>query len=228
MGSAEGLPNEMPIHAVTLPDYELMKAEVTVSQFNECVAVGVCGSDNYDSNNDSVHCNFGNSEREEHPMNCVNWTGAAMYCAWVDARLPTEAEWEFAARSGGLSRDFPWGDEGSNCDLAIMYEAYAGCGIGSSWPVCSKTLGNTDQGVCDMAGNIQEWVEDDYHSEYYDEDYGEAPTDGTAWNTGESSKVLRGGSFGVISSGLRATARRFDDPSTLDQYNGFRCARNAL
>ena len=91
--------------------------------------------------------------------------------------MPTEAEWEYAAKSGGLERRFPWGNVQATCDYAILGPGSAsGCGEGRPHVPCSRTAGNTLQGICDMAGNLAEWVEDDYHT-----NYDGAPNDGSAW-----------------------------------------------
>jgi formylglycine-generating enzyme required for sulfatase activity len=97
-----------------------------------------------------------------------------------------------------------------------------GCGTGRTWSVCSKTAGNTVQGLCDMAGNVWEWVEDDYHF-----DYTGAPTDGSAWvdSPRDSLRVFRGGCFGNVAGALRAASRLGVDPSVTNVYLGFRCAR---
>ena len=116
------------------------------------------------------YCNWNQSGRGDHPINCVSWNQARTFATWLGARLPTEAEWEYAARSGGENREYPWGDEEATCERAVVYERYQnpkdgnrGCGRDSTWAVCSKSAGNTEQGLCDMAGNVWEWVEDDWH-----------------------------------------------------------------
>ena len=111
-------------------------------------------------------------------MNCLDWQQAVDFCAWAGGRLPSEAEWEYAARSGGPSSSYkyPWGNDAATCTYAVMDDGGYGCGTGRTWSVCSKPAGNTSQGLCDMSGNVWEWVEDWYHG-----DYTGAPTDGSAW-----------------------------------------------
>ncbi len=219
MGSTEGDSDETPVHEVTVPDFEMLETEVTVSQYADCVDASVCSepgtSDSY------WYCNWNESGYEDHPVNCVDWDQAVAFCQWVGGGLPSEAEWEYAARGGGQDITYPWGDETATCDYAVMDDGGNGCGTDRTWSVCSKTAGNTDQGLCDMAGNVWEWVQDRYHF-----DYTGAPTDGSAWEDGGSFRVLRGGCFGNDAVNLRA-AHRFDNyyPSDKHHYLGFRCAR---
>jgi len=160
MGSNDGAFNEEPVRSVTVSAFEIAATEVTVAQYRVCVKAGVCSppSDGwYDR-----PCNWKYPDRGNHPVNCLNWHQAETYAKWVGGRLPTEAEWEYAARSGGLNRKYPWGDHKATCDYAIMDDGGNGCGREGTWPVCSKPAGNTEQGLCDMAGNVWEWVYDWY------------------------------------------------------------------
>jgi iron(II)-dependent oxidoreductase len=175
---------------VTVPSFEMLKTEVTVNQYKACVDAGKC--DKPRDKSDSSYCNWGYSDRGNHPINCVDWSQARAYCQWTGGRLPSEAEWEYAARGGGKSRKYPWGDQTATCDYAVMSgEGKNGCGQDRTWPVCSKQSGDTIQGLCDMAGNVWEWVEDLYHDTYKG-----APADGSAWTSGgEEKRVIRGGSW---------------------------------
>ena len=221
MGSNDGdsWEREKPVHRVTVPTFEMTKTQVTVDQYKACVEAGACtapfsGGD----------CNWGQSDRGEHPINCVDWHQAQAYAGWAGARLPSEAEWEYAARSGGRDWKYPWGDEIATCDRAVMYDGGDGCGRNSTWPVCSKPRGNTVQGLCDMAGNVDEWVQDWYHSNYEG-----APTDGSAWeNPAGSSRVFRGGSRYYHAGVVRASFRSFISPGGRSHDLGFRLARDSL
>jgi iron(II)-dependent oxidoreductase len=198
--------------------FEMLETEVTVAQYAACVTAGDCTVlDCAES-----HCNWIESGYEDHPMNCVNWQQAVDFCEWAGGRLPSEAEWEYAARSGGQNIDYPWGDETATCDYAVMNDGLGGsCGTDRTWAVCSKTAGNTDQGLCDMAGNVWEWVQDWYHS-----DYAGAPTDGSAWEVPSGiARVDRGGSFVWWASYQRAANRSYYGPENLYVDVGFRCAR---
>jgi formylglycine-generating enzyme required for sulfatase activity len=213
--------NETPLHTVTVPTFELTATEVTVAQYQVCVNDGgACTAPAT-----GTTCNWNDPGYEDHPVNCVDWNQARDFCAWAGGRLPTEAEWEYAARSTGPSSSFtyPWGNSTATCSYAVMNDGSgSGCGTGRTWSVCSKPAGNTGQGLCDMAGNVWEWVEDDYHS-----DYTGAPTDGSAWVDGPrgSYRVVRGGSFGHDAGFLRAADRHYFDPSYTLEHLGFRCTR---
>lgn len=153
----------------------------------------------------------------------VNWTQAREYCQWAGGRLCSESEWEYAARNGSSNATYPWGDTDPTCDDAV----FSGDGCWPSAPsgACSEPAGNDTWGVCDLAGNVSEWVEDDWH--YYD--YTGAPTNGSAWVDSPrlSFRVVRGGSFGnLYAVALRGSARSGGYPSY--HYNGLgaRCCRS--
>ncbi len=178
MGSDKGSKDEKPRRSVTISAFELAKSEVTSAQYRKCVEAGACTK---------AACG---SPGDEHPVACVNWFQAKAFSAWAGGRLPTEAEWEYAARSGGREWSYPWGDEEASCARAVMIStAETGCGRTTTWPVCSKPAGLTRHGVCDMAGSVWEWVEDPYH-----ESYAGAPADGKVWEVdpeGKGAQALR-------------------------------------
>jgi len=208
--------NTQPVHTVTIPSFEMLKTEVTVIQYQECVRDHGCTEPAEYPNSNWVF-----SDRKEFPINYVNWQQAKTFCIWLDSRLPSEAEWEYAARSGGQDIPYPWGESLISCDYAIMAEGGHGCGTGNSWPVCSKPNGNTNRGVCDMLGNVYEWVEDGFYYNYI-----EAPIDGSAWDDGGIYRVFRGGAYNQSMTALTPTYREYDLIAYVAINLGFRCARS--
>lgn len=219
MGSDTGHINERPVHLVTVSSFELMRTEVPVDLYRQCVDAGYCTTPDT-----GTRCNWDVAGRNSHPVNCVDWHQASTFCEWVGGRLPSEAEWEFAARSGGLDIAFPWGEQSATCQYAVMLdwlEGGPGCGQYSTSPTCSKTSGNTTQGLCDMAGNLFEWAQDWYHS-----NYNGAPTDGSAWELPVGTdRVTHGGSWNDGEDYIRASFRGHEQPTIRNEYIGFRCAR---
>ena len=220
MGSTEGSADEKPVHSVQVASYSLLKSEVTVGQYRGCVAAGACSEP--EKGGSCVWGKGTNRWYESLPINCVDWNQARKFCAWAGGRLPSEAEWEYAARSGGKAWKYPWGNEEATCSRAVMDEGGWGCGKRRTWPVCSKPSGNSAQGICDLAGNVWEWVEDCWHVSYTG-----APSSGKAWteSCSDSVRVFRGGGWLNGAGGLRAAYRVKFTPRIRNYYLGFRCAR---
>ncbi|OQC42765.1 MAG: Serine/threonine-protein kinase pkn1 [Deltaproteobacteria bacterium ADurb.Bin058] len=218
MGSNDGYSDEKPVHGVTVATFEMTRTEVTVDQYKACVDAGSCSAPDT-----GIYCNWDKSDRGSHPINCVDWDQAQAFASWTGGRLPSEAEWEYAARSGGYDWKYPWGDEQATCERAVMYDGSdTGCGRDSTWPVCSKPSGNTTHGLCDMAGNVYEWVQDWYHH-----GYDGAPTDGSAWESPAGSyRVRRGGAWNFRAWYVHAADRRGSLPGARYSSIGFRLARS--
>ncbi len=205
-----------PDHPVNVTTFKLTKTTITVSQYRQCVDAGVCPV--------PPGGTYTESNKDNHPINRVRWEDAKTYATWVGARLPTEAEWEYAARNRGQNTLYPWGNTNANCNYANINNCY-----GFTSPVCNFANGHTDQGLCDMAGGIYEWVEDDYHA-----DYNGAPNNGSAWidSPRASNRVLRGGSWSASASNATTYYRyAASSPSFLSLAGtstsyGFRLARN--
>ncbi len=179
------------------------RTEVTAGQFGKCVKAGKCSAGNIRTRS-FYDCNFGNSEKAEHPMNCVNLHGAGEFCRWVGGRVPTEDEWYKEASNNGV-RTHPWGDEEASCKYAVMEENGDGCGKKSTWPVCSKPAGNSVSGLCDMSGNVGEWI-------------------GTKVSRGRTMGQLAGGSWNRGSArAVRVSGRLLDLPQGKLNRHGFRC-----
>ncbi len=214
MGWDDGEPNERPEHRVWVEAFQVTRTEVTVAQYWPCVADGIC-----DEPATGPGCTWGAPELVDRPVNCVSWPQAAIYARWAGARLPTEAEWEYAARSAGQDILFPWGNEPPLCDRVSTASA---CEVAETAVPCASEQGATAQGVCDMAGNVGEWVADTYH-----ESYRRAPADGSAWESGDiSARVCRGGSWRSEPDQLRITRRRSCTPALQEDNLGFRLARD--
>lgn len=210
--------NEKPGHTVRIDSFEILKTEVTVNQYRLCVKAGVCRETER-----HPRCNLASDEKGDHPVNCINWYDARAFCEWVGGRLPSEAEWEYAAKSGGRDVIYPWGSQAPTCDRAVIDDGSPQCEpLHHTQPVCSKPSGNTDQGLCDMAGNIWEWVEDRYH-----ENLQNAPADGSAWVEPDPRyplRVLKGG--GIQSTNdFRASQRVFHPEKWSYRGSGIRCVR---
>ena len=213
MGSNDGNADEKPIHTVYLHSFYIDKYEFTVALYQVCINDGVCpGSFSQDYYN----------TYKDHPVVDVDWSQANTYCAWRNARIPTEAEWEKAAR-GTDGRTYPWG-EGISCDKAN----YEGC-VGDTSIVGSYESGKSVYGVYDLAGNVWEWVDDFYQPDYYSTLEKNAidpqgPLSG-------SQHILRGGSFLNISfiksSNQIRSSLRYPLEGFISGVTGFRCARDA-
>ncbi len=210
--------NEYPYHEVYLDAYYIDRTEVTVDAYSACVSAGACTA----ASTSSSYCNWGVAGKGSHPVNCVTWYQVDEFCAWAGKRLPTEAEWEKAAR-GTDGRKYPWGNATATCDYAVMDDGGNGCGTGSTWPVCSKSpVGDSPYGLCDMAGNVWEWVADWYDSGYYQS----SPANNPQGPNSGSYRVDRGGSFYNYDDYLRASSRGYGFPSYSDGRLGFRCSRS--
>ena len=222
MGSADpDLPRAKPVHQVTVKAFQMAKTLVTNRQYKACVAAGACTaahvSDGLCSifngktwSKGSLPASF---QGDDQPAVCVDWEQARKFSAWVGGRLPTEAEWEYAARSAGKDRKYPWGND-TTCARSVVL----GCGAVATAPVCSKPAGNTQQGLCDMAGNAWEWVEDGNHDTYQG-----APTDGSAWKSG--FKIFRGGAWNYDFAIARSAVRFYYPTERANNDMGFRPVR---
>jgi len=212
--------DEKPYHEVQLSAYYIDKTEVTQGAYKKCVDAGVCSDPG---------CNWNPSGTPNRPVVCVDWNDAIAYCTWAGKRLPTEAEWEKAAR-GTDGRKYPWGNQTATCEYAVINDGSDyGCGTDSTWDVCSKSpAGDSPYGLCDMAGNVWEWVSDWYGSDYYSNSPASNPTGPVSG----SYRVLRGGSFVnyyyyyYFYDYLRASSRFDYNPSDVGDYLGFRCSRS--
>jgi eukaryotic-like serine/threonine-protein kinase len=229
MGSNEGNDDEKPAHTVYLDSFYIDKFEVTNALYKACVDAGACEPPRVDySQTRSSY--YGNPEFDNYPLIHVDWHQAKTYCAWRDARLPTEAEWEKAAR-GTDGRIYPWGND---FDGALANFCDASCtldwankefddGYEDTAPVGSYEGGVSPYGVYDMAGNVAEWVNSQPQIYPYNADDGresEELTMGTA-------RAMRGGAAEHEPDFLRSSFRSAGDPAGVGVSLGFRCAKDA-
>ena len=239
MGASETDPrasaDEKPQHKVSLDAFWIDRTEVTNASFARCLADGACHPEIYDQSAltyipYAVHPDFQN-----YPALIYEADAAADYCQWAGRRLPTEAEWEKAAR-GTDGRIYPWGD-----DLDCSKANYFGCDnaskIDPKGPRCGYSgfcrtarvddfpAGASPYGVLNMAGNVWEWVGDWYAADYY----ASSPTDNPGGPKDGEFKVRRGGGNSSISADLRVTSRASGQGNHyFDGQMGFRCALSGI
>ncbi len=217
MGSDEFEDSEKPVHTVGMPDYYIDKYEATNKFYKDCVDAGWCIPP-VKSSSATRPSYYEDPEFSDYPVGYINWNMARSYCEWRGARLPTEAEWEKAARGSG-GRVYPWGNA-LNCD----YANYQGCNKDTT-KVGSYESGKSPYGVYDMAGNVWEWVNDWYDEKYYltlgDNSFNPlGPTEGDA-------RVLHGGAWYYINGpNVRSSLRGWESPDVWDLLFGVRCARS--
>ena len=223
--------DQEPGTTIDLPAFTIDRAEVTVEEFTRCVDSGKCSAEGltmpfWDGEERPAWakwCNWGEAGRERHPINCVTWSQAAAYCNWADKRLPTEAEWEKAAR-GTDGQKYPWGNTGYDAlDSGVLVANVADQsakrefpsfsttaryddGVVGTSPVQSFRAGRSPYGADDMIGNVWEWASD--------------------WHADGKHHVVRGGSWNYFPATARASYRGRGDPSERYEHVGFRCAQS--
>ena len=229
--------DEKPLHRVYLDDYSIDVYEVTNALFDEFVdatnhrttAEKEGGSETYSGGQWGFvqganwrHPQGPTSSLDglgAHPVALVSWEDAVAYCEWREARLPSEAEWEKAARGGLETKKYPWGDEAADCTRTNYWGMADPCVSGAS-PVGSYPANG--YGLFDMAGNVWEWVQDWYQADYY--------ASQSTWNNpfgpaAGLARVARGGSWYLAARDVRVALRYAYTPDDRRVYVGFRCAR---
>lgn len=214
MGSQLGDADEAPVHTVHVAAFDLDVTEVTVAEYASCVRAGGCapaaavvqwpGITSDDQQLSKDICNTNRSDRQDHAINCVDWSMADAYCRWAGKRLPTEEEWEYAACAG-------------DCGAAVRaMGGSAALRNASRWPFTSQVATSWPGpfGIYDMAGNVWEWTASAY-----------CPYDHPGCS--DPRRVVRGGSWSMVNFlFVRLTDRSPSDPSTRNTNLGFRCARS--
>jgi formylglycine-generating enzyme required for sulfatase activity len=206
--------SEKPLHKVTLDTYYIDKYEVTNALYQVCVEAGQCNLPQ-DTSSYAHSSYYGNPVYAGYPVIFVSWEQALNYCVWRGARLPTEAEWEKAARGDKDTRKYPWGNQDLDCTLAN----FENCKIDTE-PVGSYPAGASPYGIMDMSGNVWEWVNDWYDQNYYDQSPENNPK---GPETGEL-RVLRGGGWRANHFAIRSANRGTSNPGFVYNSFGFRCA----
>ncbi len=210
MGCNENVDNkcnrdEKPSDKVYLDAFYIDKYEVTVAGYKKCVGSGKCSRPG-----PGKDCNWNESGREDHPINCVNWYQARTYCSLLKKRLPTEAEWEKAAR-GTKGSIYPWGNQWDS--------SRANANTGGTVAVGSYPSGVSPYGAYDMAGSVWEWSSSLHNSYPYKAE------DGREDPKAKGRRVLRGGCWSDPPRFVRTSIRGGNDPNVKIVYVGFRCAR---
>jgi len=225
MGCGEGSKitceeNEQPQHKVYLDAFYIDKYEATVSQYRACVLEGVCR----ESSRTRGPCLYDSPGVDNYPVNCVDWNQAETFCKWAGKRLPTEAEWEKAAR-GSDGRAYPWGNAEPSCDYAVYKNSKGtGCGTKFPRPVGDKPKGASPYGAMDMVGNVWEWTADFYGEEYYAESPVKNPKGPNAGL--RSTRVARGGGWDSPVANVNVMKRRGRMPQWVNRSYGIRCAKS--
>lgn len=232
MGSGLGVMNERPVHMVELAGFWIDQHEVTNAQFaaflDDQGNQEEAGAAWFDTSRDNNPIEFSAGSwvpqdvYSDHPVVNVTWYGAQAYCEWAGRRLPTEAEWEMAARGGLDEKKFPWGDEQPICEKdaqnGARFDDDRDCNNRGTTSV--MTYAPNGYGLYDMAGNVWEWVNDRYWGYYYyisPENNPPGPAIGL-------SRVLRGGGWFTDAYHARVSYRNYDRPSYSYNVVGFRCA----
>ncbi|MFM8320313.1 MAG: SUMF1/EgtB/PvdO family nonheme iron enzyme, partial [Chloroflexota bacterium] len=205
---------EKPAHAVYLRAYWIDRTEVTNAMYARCEAAGDCQPPAQRASKTRPDY-YGAAGFENYPVIYVAWEDARAYCAWADRRLPSEAEWEKAAR-GEDARPYPWGDRLPSAALANFNSQ-----VGDTLPAGSYPAGASPYGVLDLAGNVAEWVADWYTESYYSL----APYTNPPGPRQGEFRVLRGGSWFSQARAMRAAFRLWNYPALQADTVGFRCAQ---
>jgi formylglycine-generating enzyme required for sulfatase activity len=201
---------DAPVHNVALDGFWIYQTKVTNRMFAQCVSVGACSTPTEEIGGPV----YSNPEYANHPVVGVSWDQSQAYCAWSQGQLPTEAQWEKAAR-GTDGNAYPWGNDKPACDLLNL-----GYCSGRTSEVDAFSGGVSPYGLYDMAGNVFEWVSDWYGEAYYNT----APTSNPAGPESGQYRSVRGSSFETDFNQAESAIRHYLNPSNHRRDTGFRCA----
>ena len=233
MGGSE-YDNERPIHSVWVDDFRISKFLITVHDFEEFIKDTAYVTDAEKEGWSYVYRNGGwekgrgvtwrynvcgrkrKAAEDTHPVIHVSWEDAAAFCEWADGRLPTEAEWEYAARGGSLTRGYQY----SGSDNPAEVGWYRANSHSRTHPVGQKKA--NELGIYDMSGNVWEWCSDYFSPTYYQH----SPSHNPSGPTEGIARVLRGGTWHYDPDALRVSNRDFDIPNSRGANTGFRICRN--
>jgi eukaryotic-like serine/threonine-protein kinase len=211
MGNTAGDSSEIPEHSVYLDAFWIDQTEVTNAMYAKCVTAGACQAP-ASTRSYTRDRYYGNPEFDEYPVVYIAWNDARQYCEWAGRDLPTEAQWEKAAR-GTDGNIYPWGNAAPD-KTRLNYTQE----VGDTTQVESYPTGASPYGALDMAGNMWEWVADWYGS------YSSVPSSNPTGPTSGTIHMIRGGSWGSAAFSVRTSARG-GSPGNGNFYIGFRCAR---
>jgi formylglycine-generating enzyme required for sulfatase activity len=221
MGAPDGVgaTQEHPRHRATVGPFALDRTLVTVGAYDACVRAGACTAAGTEQRGtpgagpeEDAFCNGARADKRDHPINCVDWPQAAAYCAWAGKRLPTEAEWEYAAK-GSDDRTYPWGSDAPSAQACWKRLSGDYAHALGTCPVGAYPAGDSAFGIHDIVGNVWEWTATSWSVDYL------AAADPTA-------RVVRGGGWRDSDPSELRCANRNGSTTTDRVINlGFRCAR---
>jgi formylglycine-generating enzyme required for sulfatase activity len=217
-GSNDGKEDERPVRTIEMAAFSIMPKEVTEAQYRKCADAGRCTPAHYDDGKCLVWNGRAfakvtvppNLRGDDLPVVCVTWQQAREYCAGAGMRLPTEAQWEYAARGGSQNAKYPWGNDAPSQNR---------CALSSLKPVGS--FAPNGYGLHDMTGNAWEWAADFYAADYYENSEAANPKGPDAGYY----RVIRGGGWYSGPSELRASNRHWFAAGSAEVSVGFRCVR---